>query len=710
MARTAALYLLPAVLVASAWARLEDGTRDSTVIGLLLLALLPALVRPWWGRLVAGVAVAFYAVEVIYDLSPPGVAGLGDRFRDGFLAFYDVPQPFAVPEHPLMHGVVLCATFGFALGVALAIAARRPLVASFVLLVGSVWPSTLVPGDDLARGAVTLAAVLALLAFGERRPARSLRPALVSGALLVAAAVAASTSAAVAKPEIVRWQDWDLYDKPAAQRGVNFVWNAQYGGITWPEEEVTMLTVSGPNRNLYWRATTLDVFEDNRWIEVLPAHAAFEGGLFLRDPLVPTRPRSQWIRSDVRVEGLLDDHLVGPSMPVAYEVGDREAFVAAGGVATAETMLPRGAEYSVWSFAPQPTPRQLARADWPNNTRFLARYLELGSPPGYRRLFDEARRVVGDPQNAYTAVVTLEAWFRSEGGFTYDEAPPRPGALPPLVDFVLESKRGYCQHYAGAMALMLRSLDIPARVAVGFTSGTPNEDRTVWTVTNLDAHAWVEVWFRGWGWIPFDPTPGRGQLSGPYSNNSPDFDFAQAAGVLGLSGGGGVVDRLRQSLSERQAGEQFQQGRGGGGGVAPVIRERGASLLKLLFIVAAAAAAGIALVKRGVRARRAATRDPRRLAMASRREVLDFLLDQGVEVPRSATPRELSAQLKRLFAVDGDAFAAALAAARYAPPRESRTASRLLRRELRGVLQGLRASIGVPRRLRGAVSLKSLAA
>ena len=72
------------------------------------------------------------------------------------------------------------------------------------------------------------------------------------------------------------------------------------------------------------------------------------------------------------------------------------------------------------------------------------------------------------------------------------------------------------------MAAMLRFLGIPARVAVGFTSG--RQDDGTWVVTDHEAHAWVEVWFAGVGWIPFDPTPGRGTLGGEYSISSRSED------------------------------------------------------------------------------------------------------------------------------------------------------------------------------------------
>ena len=757
MLRTAALYVLPAALIASAWVRLEDGGVGATGLGLLVLAALPAFARVWWARALAAAGVSLVAVETIYGVSIAEARPFDDernffgpvlaQFREGFLLFYDVPQPFAVAEYPLMHAIVLTATFGFALAAALAIGLRRPVIASLVLLVASVWPATLVSANDLARGAVTLAVVLSLLAFGGRHPTRALRPAAVAAVLLVAAAVGASTSEAVAKGAFVRWKDWDLYDKPAALVGVSYVWEASYGALEWPEQETTVLTVSGPQRNLYWRATTLDTFRRDRWVENLPVLAFAEGTAEISqfgDPLVPDRAydESRWVRADVKVEALRDVHLVGPTMPVRYEGDVGVMHVSPGGVVTVPDGLGRGAEYAVWAFAPESKPQQLAEATSRPLDRATEetarRYLELapgrtapafGSPgreermlelftggrsavlAPYFELYRRARDVVGEPANQYAAVVALEAWFRSEGGFRYDEAPPAPPAdTPPLVAFALGHQRGYCQFYAGSMALMLRYLGIPARVAVGFTSGTPNEANTVWTVTDHDAHAWVEVWFPGWGWLPFDPTPGRGQLSSPYSFASGDrFDAAGAAGTFSDAGPGSFAERFN-SLSEARVGEGRIPDVPGPNSYVPLVRERGESLLRLLVFVAGAAAAAIVLVKAVVRRRRFLTRDGRKLAAACRRDLADFLADQGIELPRSATPRELGVELHRSFAVDADAFVAALSAARYAPPRESRAAARRVRRELRAVRRRLRASLGVPRRLRGAVSLRSLAA
>ncbi len=105
--------------------------------------------------------------------------------------------------------------------------------------------------------------------------------------------------------------------------------------------------------------------------------------------------------------------------------------------------------------------------------RVMRGFLHDPSDGGYgwhTTMWNIARRVTRNASTPYGAVLALESWFRQTGGFRYDESPPRdPG--PPLEVFVKRTKAGYCQHFAGAMALMLRLLGVPARVAVGFTSG-----------------------------------------------------------------------------------------------------------------------------------------------------------------------------------------------------------------------------------------------
>jgi len=77
-----------------------------------------------------------------------------------------------------------------------------------------------------------------------------------------------------------------------------------------------------------------------------------------------------------------------------------------------------------------------------------------------------------------------------------------------LANFLLEGKNGFCQQFSAAMAVMLRSLGIPARVAMGYAGGNQVAANT-WSVMTTDLHAWVEVPFEGYGWLPFEPTPGK---------------------------------------------------------------------------------------------------------------------------------------------------------------------------------------------------------
>lgn len=111
----------------------------------------------------------------------------------------------------------------------------------------------------------------------------------------------------------------------------------------------------------------------------------------------------------------------------------------------------------------------------------------------------------------YDKARALWEYFGPQNGFTYDTSTAPASDANALADFLLNGKRGYCEQYASAMAVMLRSLGIPSRVAVGFTAGSREGNHRV--ITTRDAHAWVEVYFSGIGWVSFDPTPladGRG--------------------------------------------------------------------------------------------------------------------------------------------------------------------------------------------------------
>ncbi|MBI5809751.1 MAG: transglutaminase domain-containing protein, partial [Deltaproteobacteria bacterium] len=96
------------------------------------------------------------------------------------------------------------------------------------------------------------------------------------------------------------------------------------------------------------------------------------------------------------------------------------------------------------------------------------------------------------------------------GGYGYSLDPKKGTGLSPLDDFLFFSKQGYCEHYATAMAMMLRAAGIPARIVIGFSEGEWNGYGGYFIVRQSDAHSWVEARIKGMGWMTFDPTPSSG--------------------------------------------------------------------------------------------------------------------------------------------------------------------------------------------------------
>ena len=728
MLKTAVLSGAAAFVIAVDWLRFEEphggGGRP---FALAVLAIVPALVRPWWARLGAIALSAFFALCIAFSLPPQHVTAAGGRFDRGFLDFYDFRLPFDPHHNVRMHQVVLVAIFAFSLGVALAVAARYALVAVLVFLIGAGWPATLLAGgSELGRGVVILAVSLLLLAGLTERPSRL---AIGAGALVVFGAFALSSSAAVAKSGFLDWQHWDFYNRPQKPVSVRYVWNANYGGVRFPKKTTTVLTIRAPRSPMYWRATVLDEFDGTRWREHLWGDTA--------RALLPRGVDDQrhWIRQDVTVRALDDNHLVGATIPIAYNISE-PAVVKGQGLVHAVDGLHRDQRYTMWSYVARPTPAELVRVAprYPRVLTSRGRELELagnvnapafgqprreqqmfrlltGKLQPYAELYDRARAVAGQTRSPYAAAVALERWFRVTGGFTYSEQPGAVPGLPPLVGFVVQTRSGYCQHYAGAMALMLRLLGIPARVAAGFVPGHYRDG--TWTVTDHDAHAWVEVWFPRYGWLPFDPTPGRGRLSGSYSSTSTGFDPTAAAKLLaGVVKGGEVFgrgaptviahdDRIRNPRSAADVPVR------GLHAPAPV-QHHTPSLLLFLMLLAAGVVAVIVLLKLVRRKARYLTRDPRRIAGACAQELAEFLNDQGVASSRASTLHELGATVNDRFGVDAEPFARAAAAARYGPRAEARDAAGRARVELREVKRKLRRGLFVLDRARGLVSVRSL--
>jgi transglutaminase-like putative cysteine protease len=175
----------------------------------------------------------------------------------------------------------------------------------------------------------------------------------------------------------------------------------------------------------------------------------------------------------------------------------------------------RGSNYTVQAVVPTPQGASVSESRaYPTDVRAQAVLSPAAADPLVRRT---ALSVTRDADSPWEQAVALERYFSRTGGFVYDLNVP-PGSSRDAMRRFLTNKIGYCEQYAGAMAAMARSLGLPARVVVGYTTGSRRDG--YWSITNLDAHAWPEIYFVDAGWVRFEPTPpsaGEGVRQPEYS-------------------------------------------------------------------------------------------------------------------------------------------------------------------------------------------------
>ena len=168
--------------------------------------------------------------------------------------------------------------------------------------------------------------------------------------------------------------------------------------------------------------------------------------------------------------------------------------------------LAAGLEYTFRSRIVVPTPEELDQVQNLAPVQY-GPWTELPEDLN-SRLEQIAQEWTADAASAYDKVLAIQRHFHSDG-FTYSTDVDVADDADALLTFLTQTKTGFCQQYASAMAVLVRELGIPARMAVGYRAGTIQEDGT-YLVQSTDAHAWVEVFFEGYGWLPFEPTPGHG--------------------------------------------------------------------------------------------------------------------------------------------------------------------------------------------------------
>lgn len=407
------------------------------------------------------------------------------------------------------------------------------------------------------------------------------------------------------------------------------------GQLTQPEPVDLLRVDASVEDPAYLRAVALDQYDEGGWsIGNLGGSEPTAGAedLVPVPPGVPTREVRAQITAEAHDDRFLPVFTDLQSLTV--DGGDWRLDPGSGTVFGRDEARTSGRSWEVVSQEVRPTPEELAAArPLAADDPLQQAYTLL--PPLDPRVTDLLGQLVDGAQTPDQRVRAVFDFLTDRAnGFVYSLSTAPGTTGDDLADF-LELRRGYCEQYAGAMAVLVRAAGVPARVVLGYTPGQRQPDGSR-VVTTADAHAWVEVFYDGLGWVPFDPTPlsGGRAVDLPWATRA-DVAAAEAsaspsAPTTAPAGPSAQLDRDDAFTPLATDGDQAADtpwgrvGAWGGGAVGALV------------LLAAPAVA------------RAAQRR-RRLGTGSPGAVWDELLatadDLGVPVRGTGTPRQLADDL-----------------------------------------------------------------
>ncbi|NLE21844.1 MAG: transglutaminase domain-containing protein [Actinobacteria bacterium] len=740
MACFAALAALATVVAA----RVADPTVVPVLLASVVAATLagaPGLVRPRaWPVALLLLPIGAYLLSRAQIPPPPEFVGAG-----GHLAFYageaeagaaayarDV-FPLDVAGKDDLRLLLSLVVYGWIWVAAfVALSLRRPLPGIVMLLILAGFGFTV----DGTTGDLWAALAFVALAGGVLVVSRAVRlrrlraaEAVVGGVTVVLATTFAlsfmgATAVEAGKP-LQDWREWDLGVSASSALRFNFMQN--YPRLLDPGNDEPVMRVHSPVSS-YWRANVLDEFSGTSWRRSLPdgseLRAGVSGGMWTYDiPTPETLPPGRLVTQRFEIQRTAVDRLfaggwamqVRTREPLTLRAADSSAIAiaSAGGSSleyTVDAVVPdlapadllgRGRVYPAdvaGKYLSLPFPardvdgRRLSQGEW--------RTAAVSAPAGreWADLYELNERIVGEETDPYRVALAMEHYLRSSSLYTL--RPPATHHDSPYAAFLFATRQGYCQHFAGAMAAILRFNGIPARVVVGFTSGT-EEQSGVWAVSSNDAHAWVEAYFPGSGWAPFDPTPGRSLPS----SDSPPTSGPDAAAAAGLARGSAPPPPGdEEDTGEARVADPGGPGENAATGTSFTGPEGGRPWLLTLLAIPLAWPAYRA-VSRRLRLRRGSPEQRLEVAVAL---LYADLRACGVQVAPSQTLDETADHLRRRLDVDaGDlpdrvqAVAFGGRPATEADLQDLTVLRRRIRRRLRersGRTASLFASLGVPPR------------
>ena len=408
-----------------------------------------------------------------------------------------------------------------------------------------------------------------------------------------------------------------------------------------PEHEVFTVDI-GDKQPVYWRVIALDKYDGTLWT----LEDTGEPAARLTPPREPRHVDELVQKFDIRDS---DPHW----LPAAYhpvEINLEHALVVD---SSATVYLKPNSEisdlsYQVTSAVPVLSETE-KEASPPVTDPAYARYRAL--PANFpRRVTDLARRITETATTPWEQADAIVRYLNHDGGFVYNDKVARSHSINTLEDFLFADKQGYCEQFASAFAAMARAVGLPTRIAVGYSYGTPQDG--VWHVRNKDAHVWPEVYFAGLGWVPLEPTPGRGanvtggtgdpSVSPPINAQStrssssttatttPGAPTSAGSNTPKKDAGGGLSIDSNAAATQHHAGP-----------VRQFFVAVGVLVAVLLLLALIALAVLVLTVFRRSWHRRHAV-DPRDRVLGVWAQALEHLAEAGVEPKPSATPVEFA--------------------------------------------------------------------
>ena len=387
-------------------------------------------------------------------------------------------------------------------------------------------------------------AVGLFLSAGVAGPDGPGRPAAVAGAVVVALVLLVPRMPFSDETVSTGMIDWTRIGTGGTSRlGVQ----ADVGDYLTAGREAELLRIRS-SEPLLWRGGTMDYFDGVRWSDT--TQAGTDDGEEIA-PGVETRP----VLQRVQVLNAQTDLLFG-----GYKIVRTTEVLGAtensDGSWSMDEPFEENDFYEVLSEIPQPTRAQLRRAggDYPSSVEDKFLQLPEDTPPVVHETADKIQREY-EPATPYDRARAIEQYLIYDGGFTYNLDVSYRRADKAVEEFLGEGKEGFCTQFSTSMALLLRDMNVPSRVVYGATSGE-EVSQGEYLVTGSNMHTWVEAYFPGVGWYPFNPTPGF-SMPDAMEANAPRPELPSASGIQAAENN---LDRRRlaQDRAQQKPEEQNQ--------------------------------------------------------------------------------------------------------------------------------------------------------